>query len=249
MAHLLPLASRARARAGMTLMEVLVSVAIMLIITAVMMPSLDGLLMLEQVRAARRLTMVYAQLHDEAILRNKTFRIAYHVDENYYQIEAGDANALIYADFEAREASEEREKEKVEEMTPEELKEYQAQNSFKQVEGHGLGGRFELPENTRFRSVYTPQYEEPVVPAAHDTKKRRKAVSDDEEGPRVVYSYVFANGFSEFTVVQLVDKDDEESGFTITIDPMSGKVDLYGDLVDRHDMLKGLPREGPRLSN
>jgi type II secretory pathway pseudopilin PulG len=239
-----------RARRGMTLIEIMVALGIMMLITAVLLPSLDGLLMLEQVRAARRLTMVYAQLHDEAILRNRTFRIAYHLDENYYVIEAGDPSALIFSDFETREAFEEREEDMVEDMTEEELREYRQANEFKTVDGGGLGGRFEFPANTRFLSVYTPQYEEPVKPTDLDEKARRKAVSDEEDkGPRVIYSYVFSNGFAEFTMVQLVDRDDPEAGFTITVDPMSGKVDLYSDLVDRHDLFRGLPDEGPRLSN
>jgi hypothetical protein len=45
------------------------------------------------VRAARQIAMTYAQLHDEAILRNRTYRIAYHLDEGYYEIESGEPSA------------------------------------------------------------------------------------------------------------------------------------------------------------
>jgi prepilin-type N-terminal cleavage/methylation domain-containing protein len=235
-----------RRRGGFTVMELMIALAIMVLLAAITIPSLSTALMLEQRRAARQIAMTYAQLHDEAILRNRTYRIAYHLDEGYYEIESGEPGTMIFDGWEARENAQENEADLKEEMDEKELREYMERNSFKKLDGD-LGGKIELPANTRFKSVYTPQYEEPVEPEAFSKKKKRKTGKDEEDQPQVVYSYVFADGFSEYTVVQLVERDDEEEGFTITIDPLSGKVDFFYEIVDRHDAFENLPEEGPRL--
>ena len=60
----------------------------------------------------------------------------------------------------------------------------------------------------------------PVIPAS-------KVLPDPEEGqPRVIYSYVFPNGFTEHTVIWLTEKDDPTSGWTIVVEPLSGNVRL-----------------------
>ena len=238
---------RASARAGFTVMELVIALAIMVLLAGIAIPSLSTAMMLEQRRAARRLAMTYAQLHDEAILRNRTFRIAYHIDEGYYEIESGEPGVMIFDSWEARENAQENQDDLKDEMDEQELRAYLERNSFKRVEGQ-YGGKIELPSNMRFKSIYTPQYEEPIEPAEFAKKKKRsKSAKGDDDQPQVVYSYVFADGFSEYTVVQLVERDDEEEGFTITIDPLSGKVDFYYELVDRHDAFENLPDEGPQL--
>lgn len=227
-----------RMRRGMTLIEVMVAIVIILAVTAVMVPQLSTALMLQQRAAAREVALVYEQLHDDAILRNKTFRVAFNVTKGSWHVESGDPNALIFSNPEAREVFEERQDEMLEKMEPEERKAYQARQAFQKVDDGSYGGVFQLPKGTRFGSVYTPQYEEAVTPGRDD---------DDKKGPRMAYSYVFANGFSEYTVVQIVDEEDPDEGFTITVDPLSGRVVFHSELVDRHDAWSFLPEEGPRL--
>ena len=230
-----------RGRRGLTLLEVLVAVAIMILFSAALMPSLDAVFLLEQRGAARRLALVYEQLHDEAILRNKTYRIAYHLDEGHYEIEVGDPSALIFTNSEAREEFEKREKDRLEDMTPEERQAYKERQDFQKASGGEFEGKIDLPENTVFKSVFTPQYEEPLEPRQRGDRR------DDDEGPNVAYSYIFANGFAEYTVIQVVDVEDDDDGFTITVDPMSGRVTFHTELVDHHDAFDFVPDEGPRL--
>ncbi len=231
-----------RGRRGMTLLEVMVSVGIMMLFVAALVPSLDAVLLLEQRGAARKLALIYTQLHDEAVLRNKTFRIAYHLDANYYEIEVGDPGALIFTNPEAREEYEENVADRIEDLSPEDLREYKKREDFAKIQGE-FEGKIELPENTRLYSVYTPQYEDPVRPREPGDRR-----ATDADKPNVAYSYIFANGFAEYTVVQMVDREDEEDGFTITVDPLSGKVDLYTELIDQHDAFEFVPDDGPTLS-
>jgi prepilin-type N-terminal cleavage/methylation domain-containing protein len=235
---------RPNGRRGVTLIEMMVAIAIMIMFVAVLGPTMSGMLMLKQRQAARDLALTYAQMHDEAILRNRTFRIAYHLDDNYYEVQAGSRDALIFADAESREAVQDRLEDQKEDMTEEEWKEFQEKNSYEAVEGY----KVELPPNTHFKSVYTPQYEDPLTPRSAAERERDAGKSkDDQDGPRVAFSHVFANGFAEYTVVQIVDDEDKDEGFTITVDPMSGRVDLYSELVDLKDAFDDLPDEGPRL--
>ncbi|MCA9689370.1 MAG: hypothetical protein KC636_07145 [Myxococcales bacterium] len=44
-----------------------------------------------------------------------------------------------------------------------------------------------------------------------------------------------------------VDEEDDDEGFTITVDPLSGRVDMVGELLDQHDRWAFLPDEGPDL--
>jgi type II secretory pathway pseudopilin PulG len=236
-----------RARRGITLMELMVSIAIMILFVAVVGPTMSGMLMLKQRQAARELALVYAQLHDEAILRNRTFRVAFHLEEGFYEVEAGDRGALIFDDADARENFEDNLEEQKEDMTPEEWKAFEEKHAFKSIEAASTATRFELPAKTRFRSVYTPQYKDPLKPRTPE--ERENASKDEEKGPRIAYSYVFANGFAEYTVVQIVDESDEKEGFTVTVDPLSGKVDFYAELVDKKDAFDDLPDDPPRLSN
>lgn len=231
-----------RDRRGMTLLEVMVSVAIMLLFAGVLVASLDGVLLLEQRGAARRLALIYEQLHDEAVLRNKTFRVSFDVEEGSYEIEVGDANALIFTNPEDREEAEENERDKLADMSPEERKAYMERQGFATYSGDSFSGKIKLPGNTRFKSVYTPQYEEPVTP-------RERGERRDEDMPRRAFSYIFANGFAEYTVIQIVDAEaeDDEDGFTITVDPLSGRVEFHSELVDHHDAFDYVPDEGPRL--
>jgi general secretion pathway protein H len=235
-------AQRRRRRRGMTLMELLISIAIMMLVTAVMAPTMSGVLMLEQRAAARKIAMMFEQLHDEAALRNRTFRVAFDLERHVYTVEAGEAGVTIYTDPEAREAYEEREEEFVESLEPEERAEYLEHTRFQRFDDGQFSKEFELPPNTRFKMVYTPQYEEPVVPLEPGEKR------DEDDEPRIAYSYMFASGFSEYTVVQLVDADDPEDGFTIVVDPLSGKVEFLTELIDQHDRFDFIPDEGPRLS-
>jgi type II secretory pathway pseudopilin PulG len=238
----------------MTLLEVLVSIAIMLLLTAILVPSLSAYMMLEQRAAARKITLLYELLHDEAVLRNETYRIVYDLDGGRWHVEkASAAAAVIYDSPEAREEHEKRLKEELGDLDPEQAaaRRDELANFQTVTGGEAWAQTFSLPANTRFGSVYTPQYGEPVTPSGEGPKgrKRRSSRGRDDEGagPPIVFSYIFPNGFVEHTVVQLVDRDDPESGFTIAVDPMSGRVRMVAELESHEDAFRWVPEEGPEL--
>lgn len=226
----------ARARRGLTLLEIMVAIGIILLMTVVLLPSMNAVLMLEQRNAARKLALVYESLQHEAILRNRTFRVVYNLTQGSWHVEHGDPGATIFSTAEARTEFEDDIRGKdPERLTSDQRDMLKRQSSFQTV---ATVGEVKLPEGTVFKSVYTPQYDEPVEPDDKD---------DDVPGDLVVYSHVFSDGTAEFTVVQLVEEDDKDEGFTVSVDPLSGRVEMVGDLVDQHDRWAFLPDEGPDL--
>lgn len=223
----------------MTVLEVMVVLAIALALVAVTAPAIGALLQLEQRRAARDLALVYQRLHDEAVLRNMTFRIAYHLDGNYYLVEAGDPDSLIFSDPRDRIEAEEELQGNLKRFSEEEAA--AAREDGFQTIVVGFQEKFELPHGTRFGSVWTPQYEEPVQPSGEG--------EEDPEEPLVAYSYLFPNGYAEPTLVQLVEVDDPEEGYTIVVEPMSGRVQLSPELLDHRDLFQDAPEQGPTLPN
>lgn len=234
----------------MTLMELLVSLAIMMLVAAVLAPSLDAALMLEQRGAARRLAMAFEQLHDEAILRNKTYRVALNLDTNSWKIEVGEPGVVVFESEEARMSFEKRARALLDRMEPEERAAYEREHAtFGALSDDDIAADVTFPESLKFKSVFTPQYPEPLKPTAQAGSKQKRLQEDDDGNPlqAIAYSYIFSNGSSEHTVIQLVDTEDEDIGFTITVDPLSGRVLFHDELVDQEDMWSFLPDRGPRL--
>jgi len=231
-----PLRAR-RARNGFTILEVLVVVAILIALVAVVGATLSNVLALEQRRLARDLALTYERLHDEAILRNVTFRLTYHLDEGFYEVEVGDPDTLIFDDPEARQEAEEEQKEKMDRFSDEErAAAEQSEVRFETVTTFEKR-RIDLPSGTAFGGVFTPQYEDIVRPSG----------ATDAEDFVVVHSYLFPSGYSEPTVVQIVEIDDPEEGFTVVVEPLSGRVRLLGEVVDQHDAFDDSPPSPPDL--
>ena len=227
-----------RSRRGMSVMEIVVVLVIAITLIALLAPSLASFFMLEQRQASKDLALLYEQLHDEAVMRNVTFRIAYDLKGNTYKVEVGESGSLIFDDAEKRAEFEEDERRKIALMTEDEKREHLSKRQPFETLGARFKTQFELPRRTVFGGVYTPQYAEMITP---------EDVADDDELPGVVYSYIFPNGQAEHTVVWLVDEYDAEDGFTIEIEPLSGSVHLSGELTDWQDSYDFVPDEGPSL--
>ena len=96
-----------------------------------------------------------------------------------------------------------------------------------------------LPGGSHFAWVYTPQYGEPVEAADEP--------AEEAEEQQIVYSHIFPNGVAELTLVCIESLEDEDDGFTLEVEPLSGKVHLHDEELDWEDLLDWLPEEGPEL--
>jgi type II secretory pathway pseudopilin PulG len=235
---------RRRSRQGLTIIEMMVTIAILIALVVVAIPAVSSLLELNQRKAAKDLVLLYQQLHDEAVLQNVTFRVVYFPNEGTYEVEIGEPGALIFNNAEDREEYEERLERKLKAMDDDEMAAYKASRKPFEKLSDRFGKKFELPTGVAFGGVYTPQYEEMVVPTFEDELVDEEAGEDHRLR---VHSYIFASGFTEHTVVWLVDVDNPEDGYTIEVEPLSGEIHLTGELVEWEDGYDFVPDEGPSL--
>jgi len=233
---------RTRRERGMSLLEVMVAISVMLLLFAVLAPSLAGFLELDLSSSASKLVHTYGRLRDEAVMRNLTFRIVYYPNEGKYVVEPGEPGALISASPERREAWEEEVRRKLSGMSEEEKAEWyrSRKQPFESRKGAIGALEVELPAGVAIGGVYTPQYGDFVRPGD-------VIDGQDEDQPLQVFSYIMNSGFTEHTLVHLVRADDPRSGFTIEVEPMSGVVKLHDELLELRDINEDLPTEGPDL--
>jgi type II secretory pathway pseudopilin PulG len=233
----------------MTLMEVMVVIVILVVMIGVAVPALSSLLDLQLRRQARDLVMTYQRLHDEAILQNVSFRIGYDLDNNSYLIEAGEPGALIFDNPEDREEFEEQQRDKLATMTDDERKAWKSAREPFDALQERIKEEFHMSSSVMVGGVYTAQYGEMIRPTALGGAFEDQLNDEgDVVGKQRVWTYIFPNGFSEHTVLWVVDSDDPENGYTIEIEPLSGKIHLHGELVDWEDNYDFVPEEGPELS-
>lgn len=231
----------------MSLIEVIVVIAIVLGLTVVIAPSARSLFELNQRSAARKLALHLERFHDEAVMRNRSFRFTYFLDENRYVIEAGEPGALISASPEDRERYENEVAAKLKLMDDEQKRAWKSSNRqpFELLE---IAGKMEveLPRGVKLGGVYTPQYGRVIKPGDSLRKGKR---DDDEEATLKVFSFIMNNGFSEHTIIWLVDSSDPTDGWTVEVEPLSGVVRLHGELIEPDKDFAFIPDTPPSLPN
>ena len=223
------------------------ALAVMALVAAISIPTLEGLLALKQRSAAKDLAQTYTWLLDEAALRNVAFRMVYNLDRSTWMIEAGDPSTLVFSDPESREKHDEKLEDEMSRYTKREIEEGEAaeleedRGRFVGLSDIAFKSAQTLPTGTRFSFVYTPQYEEEGLTPNED------GPPDDEEEERIAYTYVFPDGTAEHTVVRIVDEDDDTEGWTIEVLPISGDIRLTPDLIDPSQSMEWIPEEGPEI--
>ena len=230
----------------MTLVEIMVVLAIIAVIALVGVPALSSILSLQQHAAAEELAKTYRWLQDEAALRNVTFRVAFDLDQGSYTIQVGDPATLVFSTPDAREQFESELKSDMKRFTQRELEEGAADEltdkagRFESLPDSRFGKPRLLPPSCRFAYVYTPQYGEGGKLPSEDPP-------EDPADDAIAYTYIFPDGSSEHVVIRIVDADDAEDGYTVEVEPLSGKVTLTEDTVDPEASLSWVPQEGPKI--
>lgn len=234
----------------MTLIEIVVVMALFVALFAVAIPSYRAIFDINLRGAAKDMGQTFKWLQDEAAMRDVTFRVAINLDRNSWKVEVGDSSALVYSTPEEREEAQEALAEAMRRYTDRELEEDpEAQEEIAALAGGKFTGLTSsaftteqvLPNGTAFAWVYTPQYgEDGIVPSG-------EGPHDDPMDDTVAYVHVFPDGTAEHAVIRIVDADDIEDGWTIEVEPLSGKVNLTSELVDPEDSLSWIPEEGPTI--
>lgn len=230
----------------MTLIEVIVVMALIGSVMAISVPSLRAIFDVQMTAAAKEMALSYRYLRDEASLRNASFRVAFYLDQNGYRVEVGDANTLIFSSAEDREDFEEEIEGQLKRFTDRQIEEGEAnevldkRSRFQGLSDPALEAQVQMPTGSRIAWVWTPQYDDPVEPSDDPP--------EDEEDPGVIaYSHIFSNGYVEHTLIRIEDIDDPDDGFTIEIEPLSGRVHVHDSLIEPRDIVAWVPDEGPEI--
>ena len=233
-------------RHGMTLIEIMVVIAIIAIVLGVAVPGVMAILDVQQRDAAKSIAQTYTWLLEEAAMRNATFRVAYDLDHGTWQVQVGDPNTLVFDTPDKREDFEQSVKDEMKRFTSKEIEEGKA-DDLKKSEGSFQGlndpvftSAQPLPDSCHFAYVYTPEYG-PNGMTPSDTPP------DDPNDDHMAYTYVFPDGSSEHAVIRIVRNDDETDGYTIEIEPISGKVTMTTDVIDPSQSMSQIPTDGPLL--
>lgn len=235
-------AASPRGRRGMSLLEIMVVLAIMAAIMAIGIPSMSSIFDLQQRGAARELALTYKFLVAEAQMRNVTFRIAYNLDASTYKVEVGEADALVFSDPESMQRWDEERKDKLKRFSLKKEGEAGEEETdplsrFEGLTMPGFQSEVQLPANSMFAWVYTPQYGQAITPSEEPPEEPTDA--------RIVYSYVFASGEAEHTLVRIVNISDPEDGYTVEVEPLSGEVHVESELTEIGASMAWIPTEAP----
>lgn len=233
------------ARVGMTLVEVMVGIAIIVIISGIAIPSMSLLWDLKQKEAVDKLSLGFAYLRDEATLRNVTFRIAFNLDRGIWSVQAGSPDARIFETAEERIAWERDVEDRLARFTEREIEEGAAEEILDQMgrfEGLtdvALDTEYELPGGSLFAWFYTPEYGEEIRPSAEPV--------EDPALETVVYSYIFPNGEMQYTALRIVGESDPEDGYTLIVEPLTGRIRVEPDDIDWRRLYDWIPVNPPEL--
>jgi len=240
-------------------MEMMVVIALLGIVILAILPSFGSMMGLQRDVSVRKLASSYRFLHEEAALRNTSFRMAFNLDANSWAVEVGDPNTLIFHNQDDREEFESEIMSELSRYTDREIEEGRASDVTDQINRfddvtemvlQSLSGDLEtregrtaavyLPEGTEFLWVQTAQYRDPVT--------ANSSPPEEIEEESIAYSMIFPNGMMEPTLIRVVDSDDQDDGVTIMVEPLSGRVEIVEEELELEDWLDWLPDEGPELT-
>jgi len=228
-----------------TAMEILVALAIIIGIMSISVPTLYNVLALEQHAVARELATTIAYLRDEATLRGVTFRVAFDLDARSWKVQAGAPDATIFATPEERERWERDIQDRLTRFTRREIEEGAADDildqtgRFEDIPDVALDAVQELPGGTSIGWIWTSQWEEPVTPSP--------VPPEDPADDRIVYLHVFPDGQLEAAVVRIVSEDDPGEGYTLVVEPLTGRIRMEADEVEPEALFAWLPLEPPEM--
>lgn len=186
-------------RAGFTLIEILIVVALIGLIMSVAVPNATLALKVNLSNSSRELATTIRASYDEAILKGTVFRIGFDLEKKQYWVEQGDKDYLIRTPDQSEE-----EQKRLSRLTDAERKEKQKE-PFVMARGITKEKK-NLPKGVKFKDIVTAHTKGPTTGG-------------------VVYAHVFPHGFVEKLVIHLQDSYDRES--TLIVNSVSGKSRLF----------------------
>ena len=228
---------------GLTLIELVMVIAILGVMAALAMPSLNAVLGIEQHAAIKEMGQTLTWLQEEAALRNVAFRMEINLDRNQWKVEQGDPTSLIFATPEEAEEFRGEQKSQMRRFTKRQIESGEVDvaedpSKFGEIEDPRFETKQVLPEGLQFAFVYTPQYGE-------DGVEPNPELPDDPEDEAIAYIHIFPDGTAEHAVIRIVELEGEDQGYSLEMSPMGGMIKMTDEILDPRDSLDWIPDEGP----
>jgi prepilin-type N-terminal cleavage/methylation domain-containing protein len=207
---------RFTAAAGMTLIEIMVTLAVVGLVLGITISQLGDTFDSRARQATRELSATIRYLYNKAASENLTMRLVFDFEKQSYNVEATadlyqleneeDREERLKREQKAKPKSETKAASSSKDATPEETPVQKAEAKFGAVDSHLLKP-YQLPNGVFFKDIYTE----------HDNRP----ISKDK-----AYIYIFPSGYVERAIINLRNEDDSELR-AIEVNPMTGATRIY----------------------
>lgn len=191
---------------GYTLIEMLVVVALIGLISAFALPSVNNYFKLSLNSATREMASVVKETYNSAAMTGKVYRIVYDFKAGSFWVESGPSTVLLDT-TETRER-EQRRKRFAKDSDKPPASEFTMDKSVTRK-------KISLPRGVDFEDLITEQSSEPIT-----------------EG--TAYTHFFPNGMTEQTVIHL--KDNSNHHVTLIITPLIGRTRLVERYLSKNEI-------------
>jgi prepilin-type N-terminal cleavage/methylation domain-containing protein len=205
-------AARTRERRGLTFVEIMIVMTIAAIISAVAISSISSVTN-NRVRAeALRLSGAMRMVYGRAAINGLRYQFVFDIEANAYRVECSSENVLIEPPQDEDRAERRRTSRYADD--DQEADPFGLGSSAPTLDdcSEDLLEAYTLRDGVRLRGVLTTHDSEPVT--------------SEQNG--IAF---FPNGFVERSMIW-IESDDERTVVTLTVDPMTGRVRIWGEDLD-----------------
>jgi prepilin-type N-terminal cleavage/methylation domain-containing protein len=188
---------------GFTLIEMLIVVLLIVLISALVIPSVSSYFQISMNSAVRDIASAVKECSNSTMLTGRVYRMVYDIKKNEYWAESGPPNVVL--DTEASKEKAERRKRyaRPSDDTAPPTSDFTMDKTITRK-------KVDLPRGVEIVDVMNQQTKEPV-----------------KEGS--AYTHFFPQGLTEQTIVHLQDSSGHKASLVIA--PLAGKTDVYDHYV------------------
>jgi general secretion pathway protein H len=210
--------SRARNH-GFTLIELVITISLMVMIMAMVVPSVSNITGINLKTSASRLAGAIRFTYDLAARKNSSFRVVFDLDENTYWVESSSEKFLL--DRQKTEVSD------GELQPPDEEKRSRRFTSRSFIES---GDMWKPKSRASFSDFAGPMTKKAKLPDGISIDDVWVEHQDDRVTAGKAYLYCFPTGMTERAVIHLVD--DDQDVYTLSVEALLGSVKIYPQYVE-----------------
>ena len=210
-----------RKRAGLTLIELVIVVALMAVIVTIVTPSVINIIGANLRSTASEVAGAIRFTYDLAARKNVPFRLVFDLDEKAYWVESASEKYLL-----------DKEKTEVSEGRLDEDSQSESERSRRFIDRSYIeGGEMWQPKGKPAFSAFAGRYTK-KKPLPEDIVFQDVWVSHQEDRVTAgqAYLYCFPTGMTERAVIHI--GDDAEDSYTLVVEALTGVVKIYPEYLE-----------------